>query len=37
MIHGKAIWKPGIAEMAKEGITAPPWKGKFAAARWVMA
>ena len=39
--YEKAIWKPGIAKIAKGGLTAPPWthscNGKHADAHWFMA
>ena len=38
---GKAIWKPGIAEIAKGRLTAPPWthscQGQRADSRWAVA
>ena len=45
MMHGKAVWKPGIGEIAKAfGIASGPHKGDFisckgqcADVRWVMA
>ena len=40
-LYGKAIWKPGSAEIVKGGFTVPPWthncKGQHADAHWVMA